>query len=68
MINQLKNTTNMNVVVAVNIIALLNIFNNKRVNIVNIHMSNTRPTQFEDQFGNLYYHSELSNFENLKIN
>jgi len=49
-------------VVSVNIIASLNVFNDKNIQLVNMHLSETRPKQFEDQFGNLWYASELSNF------
>jgi hypothetical protein len=62
----MNNELNMTQVVPVNIIALLNIFNNKQVQIVNMHISNTRPKQFEDNFGNLYYADELSNFQHIK--
>jgi hypothetical protein len=49
-------------VVSVNIIASLYIFNDKTIQLVNMHLSESRPKQFEDQFGNLWYASELTNF------
>lgn len=53
-------------VVPVNIIANLNIFNYKQIQIVAMHLSDTRPKQFEDNFGNLWYPTELSNIEHIK--
>ena len=48
-------------VVNVNITADLNIFESKSVHLVKMHLSETRPKQFEDSFGNLWYSSEISN-------
>ena len=58
--------TEENKVVSVNIIASLYIFNDKQVQLVNMHLSETRPKQFEDEFGNLWYASELTNFIHIK--
>jgi hypothetical protein len=58
--------TEKNTVVSVNIIASLNMFNYKTIQLVNMHLSETRPKQFEDQFGNLWYASELNNFIHIK--
>jgi hypothetical protein len=52
-------------IVKVNIIANLYAMD-KNVHIINMHLSNTRPKQFEDNFGNLWNSSELNNFEHLK--
>ena len=51
-----------NKIVKTNIIASINIFNDKQVEIIAMHLSTTRPKQFEDNFGNLWNASELSNF------
>ena len=53
-------------IVSVNIIASLYIFNDKTIQLVNMHLSESRPKQFEDQFGNLWYASELTNFIHIK--
>ena len=52
-------------IVKVNIIANLYAMD-KNVHIINMHLSNTRPKQFEDNFGNLWNFSELTNFAHLK--
>jgi hypothetical protein len=52
----------MSKIVPINCIATLNIFNDKNVHLVNMHLSDTRPKQFEDKFGNLWYSHELNNF------
>lgn len=59
-------TQNENQVIKVNIMANLWIANDKIVHLVNMHLSNTRPKQFEDNFGNLWYDSELTNFIHIK--
>lgn len=53
-------------VIKVNIVALLNIFDYRSVQIVNMHLNPNSPKQFEDSFGNLWYASELSNFQHIK--
>lgn len=53
-------------IVAVNIVASLWISDCKTVFLTKMHLSSTRPKQFEDCFGNLWYSSELTNFEHLK--
>jgi hypothetical protein len=50
----------------VNIVAHLNIFEDKPVVLVKMHTSESRPKQFEDSCGNLWYPSELSNFYHIK--
>jgi hypothetical protein len=57
--------TTITTITQINVIAYLNMFNYKMVNLVNMHESDSRPKQFEDQFGNLWFASELSNFQNL---
>jgi hypothetical protein len=53
--------------VKVNIIAELNVFNFKQVHLVFMHLSTTRPKQFEDNFGNLWNPEELSNFNHVNF-
>ena len=53
-------------IVKTKIIANINIFNNRQVEIIAMHLSNTRPKQFEDNFGNLWNASELSNITHIK--
>jgi hypothetical protein len=60
------NTQNNCKVVKVNIIASLYIFQDKNIQLVNMHLSDTRPKQFEDNFGNLWFASELTNFIHIK--
>ena len=55
-----------NKIVKTNIIASLNIFNDRQVHIIAMHLSDTRPKQFEDNFGNIWNPSELSNFMHIK--
>ena len=55
-----------NKIVQTNIIASLNIFNDREVHIIAMHLSDTRPKQFEDNFGNLWYSNELSNIIHIK--
>jgi len=55
-----------NKVVNINIIVSLNIFDYKQIQLVKMHLSETRPKQFEDNFGNLWYPEELSNFIHIK--
>ena len=50
------------IVIINELIASLNIFNDRQVHIIAMHLSDTRPKQFEDNFGNLYYSNELTNF------
>ena len=50
----------------VNIIASLNIFDYKQVHLVKCHISDNRPKQFEDNFGNLWNVEELSIFNHIK--
>ena len=51
--------------IEINVIAYVNIFNYKMVNLVRLHESPNSPKQFEDKSGNLWFTSELSNFTNL---
>ena len=60
------NTETENKIVTTNIIASINIFNDRQVKIIAMHLSDTRPKQFEDNFGNLWNASELSNFIHIK--
>lgn len=55
-----------NKIVKTKIIASINIFNDRQVKIIAMHLSDTRPKQFEDNFGNLWNVSELSNFIHIK--
>ena len=52
-------------VIEINVIASLNIFNDKDVHLVKCHISDNSPKQFEDNFGNLWYVEELSNFNHI---
>ena len=58
--------TSENKIVQTNIIASLNIFDDRQVYIIAMHLSDTRPKQFEDNFGNLWYSNELSNIIHIK--
>ncbi len=55
-----------NQIVEINIIANLWIFDYRPVALVKMHLSETRPKQFEDSCGNLWNDSELTNFYHLK--
>ena len=59
-------TETQNKEVTINIIAELNMFGNKSVHLVKMHISTTRPKQFEDASGNLWNPTELSNFNHIK--
>jgi hypothetical protein len=48
--------------IKINVMASLNIHNDLCIHLVKMHLSDTRPKQFEDSFGNLWYASELSHF------
>jgi hypothetical protein len=50
----------------INAVAELNIFNYNPVVLVKMHISDTRPKQFEDSCGNLWNVNELSNFYHFK--
>ena len=55
-------TTEQYKIIKINATACLWIFNDYQIQLVACHISNTRPKQFEDNFGNLYYSNELTNF------
>lgn len=50
----------------INAVAELNIFNYNPVVLVKMHISDSRPKQFEDSCGNLWNANELSNFYHFK--
>lgn len=50
----------------INAIACLWIFDDRTIQLVKVHLSDTRPKQFEDSCGNLWYSSELTNFYHFK--
>ena len=52
------------IIVKINIIAEVNIFNHRRVNLVKMIIG-LSPKQFEDRDGNIWFAKELSNFEHI---
>ena len=57
------------VIVEINAVGQLTHFDDARIHLVKLHLSNTRTLQFEDNFGNLWYAEELKNITHLvKIN
>lgn len=56
----------MTTLVNINATANLFIFNDKVVYLIAMHISNNRPKQFEDNYGNLWYDSELTNFIHIR--
>lgn len=54
----------MSILTPINIIAELNMFNYTKVRLVNMIMGDS-PKQFQDSDGNIWFSTELSNFNHL---